>query len=64
MKVREAIRMIEREGWYLVRQRGSHRQFHHKAKSGTVTIAGAPGLDIPPGTLNSIRKQAGIKVKS
>lgn len=61
MKVRDAIKLIEKDGWCLARTRGSHRQFHHLTKRGTVTIAGRPGLDIPPGTLNSILKQAGLK---
>lgn len=61
MKVRNLIRMIERDGWYLVRTRGSHRQFRHPTKSGTVTVAGKLGLDVPPGTLNSVLKQAGLK---
>ncbi len=61
MKVREAIKLIEIDGWYLVRTKGSHRQFHHPAISGTVTIAGKPSMDVPPGTLNSILKQAGLK---
>ncbi len=61
MKVRELIKIIEAEGWFLVRTRGSHRQFHHDTKRGTVTIAGKLSLDVPPGTLNSILKQAGIK---
>jgi hypothetical protein len=41
--------------------RGSHRQFHHAAKPGTVTVAGHPSIDIPPETLNNILKQAGLK---
>ena len=61
MKVREFVKIIEKDGWYLVRTRGSHRQFHHPSKPGTVTVAGKPGVDIPPGTLNSILKQAGLK---
>ncbi len=61
MKVKELIKLIEKDGWYLVRTRGSHRQFHHPAKSGTVTIAGKESVDIPTGTLNSILKQAGLK---
>ncbi len=63
MKVREAIRMIEEEGWVLVATRGSHRQFTHPSKPGRVTIAGKPSDDIAPGTLNSILKQAGLKEK-
>ena len=61
MKARNPIRLIERDGWYLVRTRGSHRQFRHPTKSGTVTVAGKLGLDVPPGTLNSVLKQAGLK---
>jgi predicted RNA binding protein YcfA (HicA-like mRNA interferase family) len=61
MKVREAIKLIGDDGWYLVRTRGSHRHFKHPAKPGLVTIAGHPGVDIPKGTLNSILKQAGLK---
>lgn len=61
MKVREAVRLIQDDGWFLVRTKGSHRQYHHPIKPGTVTIAGHPSVDIPPGTLNSILKQAGLK---
>jgi len=61
MKVREAIRLIEDDGWYLVATRGSHRQFKHPSKSGRVTIAGKLSDDLAPGTRNSILKQAGLK---
>ncbi|MGZ4955461.1 MAG: type II toxin-antitoxin system HicA family toxin [Methylobacter sp.] len=53
--------LIESDGWRLVRQRGSHRQFHHSIKSGTVTIADKPSVDVPPGTLISVLKQADLK---
>ena len=61
MKVREAVRIVEEDGWYLARTRGSHRQYKHLNKPGLVTIAGKPSEDLAPGTLNSIFKQAGIK---
>jgi predicted RNA binding protein YcfA (HicA-like mRNA interferase family) len=63
VKVRDAIRLIERDGWYLIATRGSHRQYKHSTKSGRVTIAGKPSDDLAPGTLNSIMKQAGLKEK-
>lgn len=61
MKVREAIRIIEAEGWYLARTKGSHRQFKHPLKIGLVTVPGQLSDDLAPGTLNSILKQAGLK---
>ena len=60
-KVHELIARLEADGWYQVRQKGSHRQFHHASRAGTVTVAGKPGVEVPPGTLNSILKQAGLK---
>ena len=61
MKVGELIRLLEDDGWRLARIRGSHRQYKHASRPGTVTVAGKPSLDIPPGTLNAILKQAGLK---
>ena len=61
MKVSELLSLIEKDGWFMVRQRGSHRQFHHASKSGTVTVAGKLSIDVPRGTLNSVLKQAGLK---
>jgi predicted RNA binding protein YcfA (HicA-like mRNA interferase family) len=61
VKVRELIKLLEGDGWYQARMRGSHRQFKHPSKPGTVTVAGKPSVDIPRGTLNNILKQAGLK---
>jgi predicted RNA binding protein YcfA (HicA-like mRNA interferase family) len=61
MKVSELLRLLEKDGWFIERQRGSHRQLHHSTKPGTVTVAGKPSLDVPPGTLSSVLKQAGLK---
>ena len=60
-KVRDAIRLIEADGWREVSTKGSHRQFKHATKAGRVTIAGHPSDDLAPGTYNSILKQAGLK---
>lgn len=58
MKVREAIRLLEQDGWFQVSQKGGHRQFKHPTKKGRVTVAGNPGHDLPKGTLASILRQA------
>lgn len=58
MKVHEVISHIEADGWYLARARGSHRQFKHPEKRGTVTISGKLSGEVPLGTLASILKQA------
>ena len=56
MKVRDMIRLIAQDGWYLVATRGSHRQYKHRTKPGRVTIAGKPSDEMAPGTLNSVLK--------
>lgn len=59
MKVKEVIRLIEADGWFKVRQKGSHIQYKHKIKKGLVTIACHKLSDeVDKGTLNSILKQA------
>jgi predicted RNA binding protein YcfA (HicA-like mRNA interferase family) len=61
MKARDAIKIIEKDGWYLARQKGSHKQYKHPSKKGLVTIAAHKQSDeVAPGTLNSIFKQAQI----
>ncbi|MCY3567541.1 MAG: type II toxin-antitoxin system HicA family toxin [Chloroflexi bacterium] len=59
--VRRAIRVVEKDGWYLVGQRGSHRQFKHPTKPGRVTIPGHPSDDLKIKTWKSILDQAGLK---
>ena len=61
MKVRDVVRLIEQDGWFLVATRGSHRQYKHATKPGRVTIPGKPSDDMAPGTLNSVLKQAQLK---
>ncbi len=63
MRIREIIKLIQADGWYLVETKGSHRQFKHPTKKGRVTISGKPGDDLAPGTLNSILKQAQLKTR-
>jgi predicted RNA binding protein YcfA (HicA-like mRNA interferase family) len=61
MKVRDVIKKIEQDGWACVGTKGSHRQYKHPVKKGRVTIAGHPSEEMPPGTLRSVLKQAGLK---
>lgn len=62
MKARELIKILEADGWYLCRQKGSHKQYKHPDKKGLVTVSAHKLSDeIAPGTLNSIYKQAQIK---
>ena len=61
MKIREVVRLLEQDGWRLDRQSGSHRQYRHPTKPGTVTVAGNLGAELKPGTLGSVLRQAGLK---
>ena len=61
ISVGELAKIIERDGWYLARQSGSHRQYKHPFKIGLVTLAfHKASKDVPPGTLKSVLKQAQI----
>jgi len=61
VKVQDLLALLYADGWFQVRQKGSHRQLHHPTKPGTVNVAGKPSVDVPPGTLSGILKQAGLK---
>ncbi len=61
MKVRDVIKLIESHGWIHKNTEGSHRQYVHPTRPGKATIAGHPSKEMPPTTLKSILKQAGIK---
>ncbi len=62
MNSRDVIKQLQKDGWFEVDQAGSHKQFRHPAKKGRVTVP-HPKRDIPTGTLKSIEKQAGIKLR-
>jgi predicted RNA binding protein YcfA (HicA-like mRNA interferase family) len=61
MKIRDVMKMIDADGWRIVKQAGSHRQYKHASKSGKVTIAGHPSAETAPKTLRSILEQAGLR---
>jgi predicted RNA binding protein YcfA (HicA-like mRNA interferase family) len=62
MKVRDVIKLVEADGWYLAYTRGSHRNYLHPVKSGKVTIPGHPSDDLHPKTVKSIFEQAQMEV--
>jgi predicted RNA binding protein YcfA (HicA-like mRNA interferase family) len=62
MNSREIIKRLREDGWYEVNQVGSHKQFKHPVKKGRVTVP-HPSRDLQIGTLKSIEKQAGIKLR-
>ncbi len=61
MRVREVIRLLEKQGWVEVRSKGSHRNFKHTAKSFVITVPGNTGTELAPGTLHDILRMAGLK---
>ncbi|MFQ6137421.1 MAG: type II toxin-antitoxin system HicA family toxin [Candidatus Hydrothermarchaeales archaeon] len=56
-----SVKIIEADGWFLVRTKGGHRQYKHPVKSGLVTISGNLNDEVAKGTFNSVFKQAGLK---
>jgi predicted RNA binding protein YcfA (HicA-like mRNA interferase family) len=62
MNSRDVLKALRQDGWYEVNQVGSHKQLKHPVKKGRVTLP-HPKRDIPIGTLRSIEKQAGIKLR-
>ena len=60
MKARELLKILRQDGWKEKEQKGSHLQLIHPVKKGKVTLP-IHGGDIPKGTLNAIKKQAGLK---
>ncbi|MCT2398545.1 type II toxin-antitoxin system HicA family toxin [Novosphingobium mangrovi (ex Huang et al. 2023)] len=62
MKSGEIIKKLEAEGWRFVRQKGSHQHFKHPERPGTVTVP-HPKSDMGIGTIRSIEKQSGVKLR-
>lgn len=61
IKISKIIKLLEQDGWYIDRTRGSHRQFKHPSKKGTVTVNGKPSDDVWDTLLSSIEEQSGPK---
>lgn len=62
MDSRAVIKALEADGWRLRRTKGSHHQYRHPTKPGLVTVP-HPKKDIPAGTLRSIERQAGLRLR-
>jgi len=62
MRSRDVIKLLEADGWREISRKGSHAQFKHQIKPGRVTVPD-PKRDLPIGTLRSIEKQAGIRIR-
>ncbi len=61
VKVRDAVKRLEQDGWELARTRGSHRQYRHPQRLGLVTEAGKPSDTLHPKTWASIMRQARMR---
>jgi len=62
LKVKEIIELLEADGWFLSRQKGSHKQYKHSTKNGTVTVPGhGKNEELEHFLVSSILKQAGLK---
>lgn len=62
MDSRDIIRRLRDAGWFLDRIRGSHHQFRHPLRPGTVTVR-HPAKDTPIGTVKSIERQSGVALR-
>lgn len=62
MDSRAIISKLRADAWFQVAQEGSHVQFRHPDKKGRVTVP-HPRKDVPIGTVRSIEKQAGLKLR-
>ncbi len=59
--MKDVIKMVERDGWMMIRTSGSHRHFKHATKLGLETVSGNAHDEMPKGTLNNVLRQAGLK---
>jgi len=58
----EILDALRRAGWREVARKGSHVQLKHADRPGRVTVP-HPKRDVPVGTLKSIERQAGLKLR-
>lgn len=61
VKISKILKDLRRDGWYLDRQKGSHRQFKHPTKKGTTTVNGKESISISGWLLDSIEEQSGLE---
>jgi predicted RNA binding protein YcfA (HicA-like mRNA interferase family) len=61
MQIQKMLQILQTDGWYLIDQRGSFRQYKHPHKKGRITITGNPNYDLETDSINSILLQAGLE---
>jgi len=61
MTVKQVLKLLKDDGWYIARQKGSHRQLKHPTKKGLITVAGNMSDELKRGTLGSVLRKAGLK---
>ena len=61
IKTSAVLKALFADGWYIDRQKGSHRQLKHPTKSGTVTVNGKPSSDMYGSELRSVQNQSGLE---
>jgi mRNA interferase HicA len=61
MKSSEFLNILKSDGWYVVRQVGSHLIMRHGIKKGQLTVPYHGSKEIAKGLMNKLLKQAGLK---
>jgi predicted RNA binding protein YcfA (HicA-like mRNA interferase family) len=61
MKYSELFRLLKKDGWIEIRQKGSHVIMKHPVKEEQLTVQYHAGKEVKKGLLTAILKQADIK---
>ncbi|WP_445956207.1 type II toxin-antitoxin system HicA family toxin [Yeosuana sp.] len=61
MKCSQLYRILTKDGWYAVSQKGSHVKMRHENKKGTIIFPNHGSQEMGKGLGNKILKDAGIK---
>ena len=61
MKLSELVRLLKKDGWFVVRQTGSHMILEHSLKAGQVICPYHGSHEVGKGLEKKIKRDAGIK---